>query len=259
MGHLNFGTLPVTRSWKGVVGLIEARADTAAIAERTLEAAQVALATVGDDPGFREASHIMVQLAVAGTKSDPLAHLSSVGIEIGESGSLAEVAAALSKAIDQRMVGKGQRSDWGEMSRNSLVAAMTHYLAADSGASLFSKTREDLAAALRKLKNPEQFSGLGQKFMGTLTNKFLNYFLTKKIGGQVGAGKPFPSLNTLGQFKAAMNLHCEETAGRTREYFSGWLNKQYRKNESAITREAAEKMMWHGVEKIRKELGTRAK
>ena len=258
MGHLNPGTLPTTRKWTGVVGLIEERADKAVIAERTLQAAQVAYAKVADDAGFREAAHLMVQLAVAGTKKDPVAHLAAVGIELGESGSLAELTAALTQAVDRRMAGKNQRTDWGEMARGSLVAAVTHYMAAQGGASLFSKSHDDLAAALRKLKKPGEFAVLGQKYISTLTNKFLNYFLTKKIGAQVGTGKPFATLNNLGQFKAGMNLHCQEASMITESYFSGWLKKQFREHGPDITRESAENFMWYGVEKMRKELGARA-
>lgn len=258
MGHMHLNTLPKTRKWTGVVGLIEAKADNAAIAERTWKAANVALTTVADDAGFREAAHLMVQLAVAGTKKDPVAHLASVGVNLGESGSLAELSAALAQAVNRRMAGKNQRTDWGEMARGSLVAAVTHYMAAEGGASLFSKTHDDLAATLRKLKSPKDFSVLGQKYFSTLTNKFLNYFLSKKIGGQVGTGKPFATLNNLGQFKAGMNLHCQEASGRVDSYFSGWLKKQFRENGPDITRENAEKFMWYGVEKMRKELAGRA-
>ena len=258
MGHIEPNTLAKTRKWQDVVGLIEKRADNAVIAERTLHAAQVAYAKVADDAGFREAAHLMVQLAVAGTKKDPVAHLAAVGIQLGESGSLAELSAALSQAISRRMSGKNQRTDWGEMARGALVTAVTHYMAAEGGASLFSKTHDDLAATLRKLKKPSEFAVVGQKFIGTLTNKFLNYFLTKKIGGQVGLGKPFASLNNLGQFKAGMNLHCQEASAITESYFSGWLKKQFRDHGTDITRESAEKFMWWGVEKMRKELAARA-
>ena len=247
-----------TRKWTDVVGLIEAKADNATIAERTWKAANVALTTVADDAGFREAAHLMVQLAVAGTKDNPVEHLASVGIKLGESGSLAELSAALAQTVNRRMAGKNQRTDWGEMARGSLVAAVTHYMAADGGASLFSKTHDDLAATLRKLKKPSEFAVVGQKFIGALTNKFLNYFLTKKIGGQVGTGKPFGTLNNLAQFKAGMNLHCQEASAITESYFSGWLKKQFREHGTDITRESAEKFMWYGVDKMRKELAGRA-
>ncbi len=258
MGHLNPNTLPKTRKWTDVVGLIEAKADNATIAERTWKAANVALTTVADDAGFREAAHLMVQLAVAGTKKDPVAHLASVGVQLGESGSLAELSSALAQAVNRRMAGKNQRRDWGEMAKGALVASVTHYMATEGGPSLFSKTHDHLAATLRKLKGPKNFSALGQKYFSTLTNKFLNYFLTKKIGGQVGTGKPFATLNNLGQFKAGMNLHCQEASERVDTYFSGWLKKQFRENGPDITRESAEKFMWYGVEKMRKELGARA-
>ena len=55
MGHVRLGSLPRSRAWKEVVGLITAGADVSQIANATIRAADKAFTFVLNDEGFTEA------------------------------------------------------------------------------------------------------------------------------------------------------------------------------------------------------------
>src|SRR5688572_12037887 len=99
MGHSRIGTLPLTQRWEEVVRPIAEGADVAKVAERTLWAAEKALGTTQNDKGFREAVHLMVQLALAGKTNDAAAHLAGIGVELGDGFSAADLATAVSAAM----------------------------------------------------------------------------------------------------------------------------------------------------------------
>jgi hypothetical protein len=153
MGHSRIGTLPRTRWWDEVVELLVKGVDVSQVADTTLWAAQKALATVVNDVGFREAMYLAAQLALAVRSKDAATHLAGVGVELGDGYSGVDVIAALSAALDRKMAGQGQRSDWGEIARETLVSAVCDYFSAN-GQSLFAATRSDLTAALAKSKHP---------------------------------------------------------------------------------------------------------
>jgi hypothetical protein len=258
MGHSRLNTLPDTEPWRKVVRRILEGSDAAVVADQTREAAQKALLTVQNDAGFREAVHLLVQLAEAGKKSDLASHLSAVGVDLGDGNSVADVTVALAEAVGRRMEGNGMRSDWGEMARGALVGAVSEYLA-PTQEKLFSGTRDDLVAELRPLHTEKGFGALGQKFFGTLVGKCLDYFLSKSLGSKVGEGQPFATTSQVSAFQGALKTHCDEVSLVVRDYCGEWLSLHRYEEKGNISRESAEKFGWYALEKIRLTLAERAR
>ena len=98
MGHVRLGTLPRSRAWKEVVGLITAVADVSQIANATIRAADKAFSFVLNDEGFTEAVWLMTQLAIAAKKDNFNDHLQSIGINLPQDTSLPDVAASVAEA-----------------------------------------------------------------------------------------------------------------------------------------------------------------
>ncbi len=251
------GTLPRTRGWNEVVDLISNGANVAQVAEKTLVAAQKALSTTKGDPGFAEAVYLMAQLALAGKSKDAAAHLATVGIDLKDGYTGADVATAISAALDERMQGKGRRSDWGEMARGALVSAVSEFLNS-KGDRLFGNSREELTAELRPLHREKGFGELGRAFFGTMAVKMLNYFLTKTLGTHVGEGRRFNTMKEYSEFKKAMTKHGGETAVIVEKFSGQWLQKQIRENAGVVTREAAEGFGAHAIRKMQLELAARS-
>lgn len=258
MGHSRIGTLPRTRDWDEVVDFIANGAAVATVAEKTLVAAQKALMTTKGDAGFREAVYLLAQLGLAGNANDAAAHLESLGVELKGGYSPADLVTALSSAVDQRMEGRGERSDWGEMARGALVAAVSEVLSGNSGKLFDTASRADLTADLRPLHKEKGFGALGRAFFGAMASKMLNYFLSKTLGTHVGEGRRFATMKEFSEFKKAMTQHCNETAFIVEKFSGQWLQKQLRENDGAVTREAAEGFGAHAIHKMQLELAARA-
>ncbi|HYG33895.1 MAG TPA: hypothetical protein VEC99_03875 [Clostridia bacterium] len=257
MGHIRIGTLPATRRWKDVVGLITDGVEAARVAEAVTHAWEQAFNSVQKDAGFREAVYLLMQIGAAGKSRDPTEHLSSVGVEVAGATSVVEVAMALSAAMERRLEGTRQRSDFGELAQRALVGTVTEYLQR-SMPTLLESTADDVDGAFKECGRDKAFGKLSREFFARMTNECLNYFLSKTLPAQVGEGRRFATTGQLAGFEEAMRTHCSEAAEIVESYSSGWFSKELHES-GKITRDSAERFGWFGLKKIRSELATRAR
>ncbi len=258
MGHTRLGTLPATRSWNEVIGLISEGATAAKIAEATVNAWRLAFAKVQGDVGFREAIWLMTQLGVAGAHKNPLGYLSSIGLDIEKSESVVEVAMALTGALDQRIDGSGRRSDFGELAEKALISVVTENLQEKIGPRLLSSS-QDVNSAVGKLGKVKEFAQLSRSFFQKLTNECLNYFLSKTLPAQVGETRRFATAGQLAQFEKALGTHCWEASEIVEKFSGEWLSKNRHEGGGTIARETAEKFGWFALRKMQLELEARAR
>lgn len=258
MGHIRLNTLAVTRRWKNVIGLITEGADASRVAEAVTHAWEHALGTVQNDAGFREAVYLLMQFGVAGKSHDPTGHLSSVGVEVSGAASVVEVAMALSAAMERRLEGSRQRSDFGELAQRALIAAVTDHLQKQLP-TLLASTADDVGGAVRKCGREKAFGELSRVFFARMTNECLNYFLSKTLPAQVGEGRRFTTTEQLAEFEQAMTTHCSEAAEIVESYSGGWFSKHYHEEGGRIGRDSAENFGWFGLEKMRRELAARGR
>lgn len=258
MGHFRLGPLPKSRNWRQVVDLIANGADVNVVAEATMRACEKALSKVQNDAGFREAVHLMTQLAIAASKPDPIGHLSSVGMIISKNASIAEVALAVTEAMDRRLDGTGQRSDFGEMAQLSLVKAVTQQLRSRMP-TLFAPTEEDVNAAMSGLRKQKAFGELARGFFAQITNDYMKYFLSKTLSTNIGEGQRFATTNQVAIFEAGMKKHCEEASVIVEEYSAEWFSKYKFEEGGDISRSSAEGYGRYALEKMRSELLARSK
>jgi len=258
MGHIRIGTLPATRRWKDVIGLVAEGAEVSRVAEATTHAWQLAFDKVRNDAGFRKAVFLLTQLGVAGKSSDPAEKLGAAGLEVGGAGSVVEVAMALSEALERRIQGAHQRSDFGELAQRALVAAVTEQIQREMP-TLIESSADDIRFAVKKCGKEKGFAELAKGFFARLTNECLNYFLSKTLPGQVGEKRRFANTEQLSQFESAMRTHCSEAAEIVGDFSAEWLSKNYFEGGGSIGRDTAEKFGWYGLDKIRQELAERAR
>lgn len=258
MGHIRIRALPATRRWKDVIGLIAEGVEAARVAEAVTHAWEQAFNTVRNDAGFREAVYLLMQIGAAGKSRDPTEHLSSVGVEVAGAGSVVEVAMALSEAMERRLEGSRQRSDFGELAQRALVSAVTGQLQESLGPRLIESTADEVGGAVKKCGREKAFGKLSREFFARMTNECLSYFLSQTLPAQVGEGRRFSTTAQLADFEKAMRTHCSEAAEIVETYSSGWFSKQLHE-EGKITRDSAERFGWFGLEKMRSELALRAR
>ncbi|QLA17344.1 hypothetical protein [Desulfolutivibrio sulfoxidireducens] len=259
MGHIKLGTLPRTRAWQEVVGLITAGADVSQIANATIRAADKAFSFVLNDEGFTEAVWLMVQFAIAAKKDNYNEHLQSAGINLSQDTSLPDLAAAVAEAMDRKIEFNGSRSDLGEMSQRALVGALVEHISPKLP-SLFAPEPSNVKAALVSLGKKREFGELSRTFFAKLTNESMNYFLSKTLATHLGEGQRFATMNEMGQFEKALTTHCKEASLIVEQFSADWFSKHKYEEGGDISRESSNGFASYALKKMKDELreGARA-
>ncbi|VBB41694.1 conserved hypothetical protein [uncultured Desulfatiglans sp.] len=224
MGHVRLGNLPRTRKWQQVVALIEGGAGTAQIANATITAAEQNLKQAAEDKGLIETIWLLSQLPLAARGDDFGNALQSVGLDVSDSPSLMEVVGAFSDAIDKKLTNNGGRTDLGEMAQMAASETMTQIIGSRTQ-SLFGTTSDDVKDAFSKLATNRQFSIFARDFFARLTNKCLDYFVSKAVSHHVGEGRRFRTLAQQGEFSKALGTHSREASKIIEEFSGGWFSK----------------------------------
>lgn len=255
MGHVRLGTLPRSKAWKEVVGLITAGADVGQIANATIRAADKAFSFVLNDAGFTEAVWLMTQLAIAGKKDaeDFNKQLQAAGVNLPENTSLPDIAAAVTDAMDRKLEANGSNSDLGEMSQRALVGALVDHISPKLP-TLFTPEAADVKAALASLGKKREFGELSRSFFAKLTNESMNYFLSKTLATHLGEGQRFATMNEMGQFESALKTHCREASLIVEQFSADWFSKHKYEEGGDISRESTNGFASYALKKMKDEL-----
>lgn len=224
MGHVRLGNLPRTRKWQQVVALIEGGAGTAQIANATITAAEQGFKLAAEDKGLVETIWLLTQIPLA-AKTDSFTHaLQSAGLDVSDSPGLMEVVGAFSDAIDKKLTNNGGRTDLGEMAQMAASETMTQIIGSRTQ-TLFGTTSDDVKDAFSKLATNKQFSIFARDFFARLTNKCLDYFVSRAVSHHVGEGRRFRTLAQQGEFTKALGTHSQEASKIIGEFSGGWFSK----------------------------------
>jgi len=224
MGHIRLGNLPRTRKWQQVVALIEGGAGTAQIANATITAAEKGLKLAAEDKGLVETIWLLTQLPLAARSDNFAQALQSTGLEVSDSPSLMEVIGAFSDAIDKKLANNGGRTDLGEMAQMAASETMAEIIGSRTQ-SLFGTTPDDVKNAFSKLATNKQFSTFARDFFSRLTNKCLDYFVSRAVAHHVGEGRRFRTLAQQGEFTKALGTHSREASRIVEDFSGGWFSK----------------------------------
>ena len=259
MGHVRLGSLPRSRAWKEVVGLITAGADVSQIANATIRAADKAFSFVLNDEGYTEAVWLMTQLAIAAKKDNFEEHLSAQGVRLSQETSLPDLTAAISEALDNKRELSGKRGDLGEISQRALVGALVEHISPKLP-SLFTPDANDVRAALGELGKKREFGELSRTFFSKLANESMNYFLSKTLATHLGEGQRFATMNEMNQFEKALNTHCHEASVIVQQFSGDWFSKHKYEEGGDISRESTNGFASYALKKMKDELkeGARA-
>ncbi len=224
MGHVRLGNLPRTRKWRDVVALIQGGAGTVQLANATISAAEQGLRLAAEDKGLVETIWLLTQIPLAARSDDFAASLRNAGLNVSDAPSLMEVVGALSDAIDSRLANNGGRTDLGEMAQMAAAETISKEVGGRTQ-SLFGTTPADVQSAFSQLATNKQFSGFARQFFSRLTNKCLDYFLSRAMAHHVGEGKRFATLAQQADFSKALETHCQEASKIVEVFSGGWFSK----------------------------------
>lgn len=238
MGHIRLGNLPRTRKWQQVVALIEGGAGTAQVANATITAAEKGLELAAEDKGLVETIWLLTQLPLAAKNDNFAQALQGAGLDVADSPSLMEVIGAFSDAIDKKLANNGGRTDLGEMAQMAASETMTQIIGTRTQ-SLFGTTPDDVKHAFSKLATNKQFSTFAKDFFARLTNKCLDYFVSRAVAHHVGEGRRFRTLAQQGEFTKALGTHSGEASKIVEEFSGGWFSKTNWENKGISRQDAA--------------------
>lgn len=252
MGHIRLGRLPRTKKWLDVIGLVSEGGSAAQVAEATIDAAETQFTRV--DPAVVHTVWLLSQLPDAARAEDFASALRNLGVEVSPSPSAAELAGAVSRAVENHLTALGTpRSDIGEMAR--LAAAETLSRAVDSPELLLfpaPSSPEAVRDAVRAYGTEKQFGAFARDFFGRLTERVLTYYVSKELPFHVGPGQRFGTLDEQRAFQDAVALHARQAARIVQEFAGGWYSKA--RWEKDLSPERTERFVAYALKKMRGEL-----
>jgi hypothetical protein len=254
MGHQHLGVLPRSKDWQRVIQEIRAGADVATISAATSEAAERSMIDASNDEGVRHAFFLLTQLPLAARSEDFPRALANLGLNVKSNASLVEIVTALTASIDRHVALSKAGTDYGEMAQLSAIEALYSVVSRELPGLLEPEPRE-VTAAIARFATVKQFAILAREFFSRLTQRHLEYYLTRELSSHVGTGQTFATLRQHNAFNKALELHCRETSRIIQEFSGEWFSKQ--NYEGGIDPGKAGRFVHVAARKIRDELRQR--
>jgi hypothetical protein len=255
MGHVRLGVLPKSRKWNQVVDELRVGAGIGQIAASAADAAERALQSASKDPAFLHAFWLLTQIPLAARGPEFARDLRRIGVEIRDHPSLMDVVAAISAAVDRHAREHGGRTDLGEMAQMAAVESFVASVAPNLPA-LFEPNAAEVQREIGRFARGDRFSTLAREFFARLTQRSLDYYLSRELSNHIGAGERFGDDIERSQFDAALGRHCREASRIVEAFAGGWYGKNVYRGEG-LTPEAIRGFAPVAFKKIRAELRKR--
>ena len=91
--------------------------------------------------------------------------------------------------------------------------------------SLFGPGPEEVQRAIGQLAGGDRFAVLAREFFARLTQRTLDYYLSRELSNHIGAGQRFADDGERSQFDQALDRHCREASRIVEEFAGGWYGK----------------------------------
>jgi hypothetical protein len=255
MGHIHLRGLPKSRKWRQVAEELRLGAEVDAIAASAADAAEASLESASNDPAFLRAFWLLTQIPLAARGPAFADDLRRLSVHVANQPTLIDVLAAISGAVDRYAREQGGRTDLGEMAQMAAVESLTA-LVGPSLPSLFGPSPPEVQRAIGRLAGGDRFSVLAREFFARLTQRCLDYYLSRELSSHIGPGKRFADDSARAQFDDALNQHCRETCRIIEAFAGGWYGKSVYQGDG-LTPEAIRQFAPVAFKKIRAELRKR--
>jgi hypothetical protein len=255
MGHVRLGVLSKSTKWQRVVEQLRLDADVETIAASASDAAEASLQGASHDPVFLHAFWLLTQIPLAARGPAFAEGLRRLGLQVSDQPSLMDIAAAFSAAVDHHARERKGRTDLGEMAQMAAVESLTATVG-PTLPSLFEPGPEEVQRAIGRLAGGNRFSALAREFFARLTQRSLDYYLSRELSNHIGGSGRFRDDVARAHFDDALEMHCRE-ASRILEAFSGgWYGKNVYQGDG-LTPDAIRRFAPVAFKKIRAELRKR--
>lgn len=254
MGHLHLGVLPTGRRWTEVVELLRVGGNVTDLAAATAHAAEGELQSAKGDPVLGYTVWLLTQLPLAARSPQFEVRLGELGFDPGSEQSVLDLVAGFVQAVDRQVAALSGRTDLGELARQAAAESLSHYVGSGL-TSLFNASADDLRRELARLTTKKRFAGLARDFFARLTQKTLEYYISRELPNHVGPDKGIISVDQQIAFRGALERHCREASLIVEEFAGGWFSKAALRGE--ITPSQAQGFTGYALKKMRDELRAR--
>lgn len=253
MGHIRLGKLPAGKKWTQVVELLRVGGSVAELAAATADAAEKELDNAKGDPTLAYTVWLLTQLPLAARSSQYHERLSELGFSPSADQSILALVAGFAQAVDSNTDRHG-RTDLGELARLAASESLTALIGTTTP-SLFGSIADDLQRELGRLGSRDRFASLARDFFARLTQKTLEYYISRELSNHVGPGKKLASIAHQNEFRDALERHCREASLIVEEFAGGWYSKSNFLN--TLTPASAQGFADYALTKMRDELRAR--
>jgi hypothetical protein len=224
MGHILLGRLRTGKRWNEVIELLRIGSGVADLAGATARAAETELHSAKGDPALAYTVWLLTQLPLAARSPQFAARLGELGFDHGAEQSFLGLVAGFAKAVERNVAYSANRTDLGMLARQAAAETLSSIVGAGMP-TLFESTAGDVQRALSRIATRDRFAGLARDFFARLTQKTLEYYISRELPNHVGPGKPVPSIDRQIEFRAALETHCREASLIVEQFAGGWFSK----------------------------------
>lgn len=255
MGHLRLGTLPKTRPWRKVVGLLERDPnDVQAVASATIDAAQKELERLKNEPSLGYCFWLLTRITWHARQPDFASQLDELGINLGGSQSALSFISAVSDHARKRCAAYRGSTVFREIANLSLKQALSQTIGS-STPNLFGSQLSDVQEACRKYSSRQQFGLLARHFFSIFFTRSLKYFIDKELSNHIGPGNELETVEDGRAFNEALETYAWQSSKIMEDFAAGWYSKHNWQSEGDITEIDARRFVAFALKKLQMELG----
>ncbi len=254
MGHLRLGTLPKTRPWRKVMGLLDHDpGDVSTIASATIQAAGAELDKLRSEPSLGYCFWLLTRITWSARQPDFASRLHDLGIDLAGSVSALSFVSAVSDHARRQCATYRGSTAFRDIANGALKQALSQTIGTGTP-SLFGSTLADVQAACRRYSSRQQFGLLARHFFSIFTDRSLRYFIDKELSNHIGPGSRLQSIDDGRDFSDALETYAWQTSKIVEEFAAGWYSKHNWQSEGDISEADARRFVAYGLRKFQMEL-----
>jgi hypothetical protein len=230
MGHERVGYLPKTKRWLDLIKQIAAFdasiQTTSTIATQTLENVKKQYETLFRDDAVKIVFTYLVTFSRAFRFPNPRDELNASGIHMPDQLNLLAVV----KSLHEQMPSQVAASEYGQLAIAAAADAIGRwYKENDTKQTPLFKPTSDFLETCHTLGSGAGFCELARLYFGSLTERYLNYFLDRASSATISDIQQREKFqNNISTHVDDVSKHAFETAKITQSFAAGWYNTHTR-------------------------------
>jgi len=208
--------------------------ETAKIAGLVIEAADLRLRRLANDPSLTYCFWLLTRIAWSARSPHFYDDLSELGIEIAPNASALTLVSRVADRVRAAISGYPPSGHFAEISSLALRRALTETVG-QQGPSLFDSSAEDVQRAFRGYSTRDRFGELAHRFFSAFMSRTLRSLVDRELANHVSAASHLSSVESSLEFMQALDTHARQSARIVEEFAGGWYSKHNWESKGEIS------------------------